>query len=127
MTYNADDALRDRFKGQAARIAGLLRDCADYAERHVEPTTDLHDLKPDLSYRAAEIAHNITSTIANLGLDALIQAASEHDRIVRQGLTPTTAADLAGVLQAFSEQLPDDHRDRPGVLRSAEVLKHWDA
>lgn len=74
--------MSEDYQNVVAKIAAKLRQMAEEVERR--PVRDnLHDLKPDHSYHAAETAHTLSWGFANLNLERLISAASEADRAAR--------------------------------------------
>lgn len=64
------------------RVARDLRDLADRIER-VDTTHDLHGVL-DATQTAGTVTHLIMSALPNLGLDALIRAARDHDQFIRR-------------------------------------------
>lgn len=73
------------FQRQGLRVAERLRATADDVERHaLRENRDLRDLLPDVIGSAQEIVHDITSMFPNLHLDALLSAAKDADRYVRE-------------------------------------------
>lgn len=65
-----------------ARLANHLRELADEIEQR-QLRRNLHDLKTDHAAHAARTLHTLTSGLANLGLDRLVEAAADADRAAR--------------------------------------------
>lgn len=83
-----------RFAAVVRDIAAQLRDLADRVERHTSPSTSLRTGRPDFAYPSSRVLHEVTTGLANLGLDRLPSLAADAER--------TAAYLVAGGLDAGS-------------------------
>jgi len=77
----------DRTADALATMAIRLRDTADEIDRLVamSPKTDLHDMAKEWTPAVTRSVQHFRAMVGNLGaLDAAIESAAIHDRLVRQ-------------------------------------------